>query len=70
MHAARYGWAPRIWDAACGSGHQHAGGAKDVADIVRGLIANNELHINPRKEAQYLNRTFWPETARGPAIPR
>ena len=70
VHAARYGWAPRIWDAACGSGHQHAGGAKDVADIVRGLIANNELHINPRKEAQYMNRTFWPETARGPAIPR
>ena len=70
VHAARYGWAPRIWAAACDSGHEHAGGAKDVADIVRGLIANNELHINPRKEAQYLNRTFWPETARGPAIPR
>ena len=70
VHAARYGWAADIWRAAPGFGHQHAGGAKDVADIVRGLIADDELHINPQKQPQYMNRTFWPETAGGPAIPR
>ena len=68
IHAARYGWAVDIWNAALGSGNNHGGGAKDVTDIVRRHVINNELHIN--REAQYMNRTFWPETAPGPPIPR
>ena len=113
VHAARYGWANDIWNAAPGSGHNHAGGAKDVTDIVRRMIVNDEcvtagsaaslerpsklpppptsfpltpsrstpsraspvaifgrLHINPNSQGQYMNRTFWPETSGGPAIPR
>ena len=70
VHGARYGWAGDIWNAAPGSGTNHGGGAKDVTDVVRHMITNDELHINPNSEGQYMNRTFWPETSRGPAIPR
>uniref|UniRef100_A0A6U4PSD1 DZANK-type domain-containing protein n=1 Tax=Hemiselmis andersenii TaxID=464988 RepID=A0A6U4PSD1_HEMAN len=72
VHEARYGWAKSMWDpnTRLGSGGNHAGGAKDVTKEVRMLIANNELHVNPGKKAQYMNKTFWPETARGPAIAR
>lgn len=47
-----------------------AGGAKDVTDIVRGMVVDSELHVNPNAAPQYMNRTFWPETASGPPIPR
>ena len=70
IHAARYGWAVDIWNADCGSGYDQGGGAKDVTSIVQQLVVNDELHINPNKQGQYMNRTFWPETAHGPAIPR
>ena len=70
IHAARYGWAPDLWKAALGSGSNHAGGAKDVTGIVKGMVANDELHINPDRKRQYMNRTFWKETAHGPPIPR
>jgi hypothetical protein len=70
VQKALYGWADDLWGAELGSGDNHAGGATDVTEIVRGLIVNDELHINPNKEAQYMNRTFWPETATGPPIPR
>ena len=70
VHGARYGWAGDIWNVAPGSGTNHGGGAKDVTDVVRHMITNDELHINPNSEGQYMNRTFWPETSRGPAIPR
>jgi hypothetical protein len=70
IHEARYGWAGNLWSAALGSGHNHGGGAKDVTDIVRRMIVNDELHINPNSAGQYMNRTFWVETAGGPAIPR
>jgi len=66
IHAARYGWAKDIWGAPTGL----QGGAKDVTDIVRGLVRNNELHVNPTKARQYMNQQFWPETASGPGIPR
>ena len=49
---------------------QSGGCAKDVTDIVKGLVVNEELHVNPHRQPQYMNRTFWPETAGGPAIPR
>uniref|UniRef100_A0A7S0W4P2 Uncharacterized protein n=1 Tax=Hemiselmis tepida TaxID=464990 RepID=A0A7S0W4P2_9CRYP len=48
--AARYGWAKDLW--------KEGGGAKDVKDIVRGLVRDNRLHVNPKKEGQYMNRTF------------
>jgi hypothetical protein len=31
---------------------------------------NDELHINPGCAPQYMSQLLWPETARGPAIPR
>jgi hypothetical protein len=64
---ARYGWAVDIWAPEVCS---HANGCKDVTSIVRNDICNNELHINPNRQAQYMNQHFWPETARGPPIPR
>ena len=67
---ARYGWAHDIWNVPLGGGHNHGGGAKDVTDIVRRDIVNNELHVNPERRGQYMNQHFWPETAGGPAIPR
>ena len=68
---ARYGWAPDLWNVPeLGSGHRHGGGAKDVTSVVRGLVSHDELHINPHAQGQYMNRTFWPETAGGPPIPR
>jgi len=70
VHEARYGWASDIWKAKLGGGHNHGGGAKDVTGIVRGLVTNDELHINAGRAGQYMNRTFWPETSCGPAIPR
>jgi len=66
IRAARYGWAEDIWSAPTGL----QGGAKDVTDIVRGLVRNNELHVNTAKERQYMSQQFWPETASGPPIPR
>ena len=71
MIEARYGWAPDLWNVPeLGSGHRHGGGAKDVTSVVRGLVSHDELHINPHAQGQYMNRTFWPETAGGPPIPR
>ena len=68
---ARYGWAPDLWNVPeLGSGGHHGGGAKDVTSVVRGLVSHDELHINPHAQGQYMNRTFWPETAGGPPIPR
>lgn len=71
VHAARYGWARDLWSVNdVGNGGNRGGGAKDVTGIVRGMIVNDELHINANRHGQYMNRTFWPETADGPAIPR
>lgn len=64
---ARYGWNKNIWAPSTCS---HADGCKDVTSIVQGMVNGDRLHINPSKAGQYMNRTFWPETARGPAIPR
>jgi len=36
-------------------GHQKG---KDVTSIVRGMVRNNELHLNPDRRGQYLNDTF------------
>ena len=65
IHAARYGWAGDIWNARLGSGHDHGGGAKDVTAIVRGDVRGDELHVNPQRAGQYMNRHFWPETSGG-----
>jgi len=70
IHSARYGWAWDIWNVECGSGHNHAGGAKDVTDIVKRHVVEDQLHINPDRAPQYMNQIFWPETAPGPGIPR
>lgn len=69
IHEARYGWAGDIWGVTPSS-NKSGSGAKDVTDIVRRLVHDDELNINPRCEPQYMNRTFWPETASGPAIAR
>ena len=69
IHEARYGWAGDIWGVTP-SPNKNRSGAKDVTDIVRRLVHDDELDINPRCEPQYMNRTFWPETASGPPIPR
>ena len=69
IHEARYGWAGDIWGVTPSS-NKSGSGAKDVTDIVRRLVHDDELNINPRCEPQYMNRTFWPETASGPPIPR
>ena len=31
---------------------------KDVTDIIRSMVSNNELHLNPKRKGQYLNDTF------------
>ena len=65
---ARYGWATNIWGP---SSCSHANGCKDVTSIVQSHVTNdNCLHFNSGCQAQYMNRTLWPETAGGPAIPR
>ena len=69
IHEARYGWAGDIWGVTP-SPNKSGSGAKDVTDIVRRLVHDDELDINPTCEPQYMNRTFWPETASGPPIPR
>jgi len=69
IHEARYGWAGDIWGVTP-SPNKSGSGAKDVTDIVRRLVHDDELDINPQCEPQYMNRTFWPETASGPPIPR
>lgn len=70
IHEARYGWAGDLWSAALGSGAHHGGGAKDVTDLVRSMVINDELHINPSSAPMYMNLTFWAETAHDPPIPR
>lgn len=64
---ARYGWAGDIWGPEDCS---HGAGCKDVTSIVRNDVKNGEIHLNPNMRPQYFNQHFWPETARGPPIPR
>ena len=45
-------------------------GWKDVTEIVRGMVHLGELHMNPTRARQWMDQHLWPESARGPAIPR
>ena len=55
IYSARYGWAGNGFQVTdLGNGGHHGGGAKDVTDIVKSMIQNNELHINPGKQSQYM----------------
>jgi hypothetical protein len=67
IHEARYGWSTDIWGpSAC----SYDNGCRDVTHIVRRDVQNDEVHINPARQGQYMNEHFWPETAGGPPIPR
>jgi hypothetical protein len=55
IHEARYGWAGNLFGRKA-----FDVGCKDVTDIVRQDIKENELHLNPTCEARLLNSHFWP----------
>ena len=59
IHAARYGSASDLWSVPCGGGREC--GAKDVTDIIRQHIKDDELHFNPHRKPEYMNETLWPE---------
>merc|ERR1719456_1553601 len=67
--AARYGWAPDLWGEATHA-DPFKNGWKDVTDTVQRMVSSEELHMNPSRAPQWMNQHLWPESARGPQIPR
>ena len=66
---ARYGWADDLWRCRP-SADRHGSGAKDVTGVVCAMAVEDELLVNPNCQPMYMTRTFWPETASGPLVPR
>ena len=43
---------------------------REVTDTVQRMVSSEELHMNPSRAPQWMNQHLWPESARGPPIPR
>ena len=74
IHKARYGWREDIWGPSDCQVNPYYDpvlmGCKDVTEIVKRDVHNNELKLNPGKAKDWLNLHFWPERALWPPKPR
>lgn len=68
--AARYGFASDVWEpTSLAAADKKPAEANDCTATVQGLVADEEVHINTKRERQYMNDTMWPDAPPVP-IPR
>jgi hypothetical protein len=60
--AARYGWSEQIWEREHQSADPIKDCWKDCVEVVRGMVAEGELHMNPDCKEQWMNEHLFPES--------